>query len=111
MITRRNKKVVIHEIKFDSKRESERYNELLIMKKAGLITDLVLQPKFKLKMETQSIRREISYVADFRYKEVRSGRIIVEDTITDNIEIKESIKKGERLLRQYGELYDFRIVK
>lgn len=43
-----NIKTVIDGIKFDSKRESERYLELKLLEKAGEISDLKLQPRFIL---------------------------------------------------------------
>ena len=42
----RNKKTVIDGIRFDSKREAERYSELKLMEKANMISGLQLQPVF-----------------------------------------------------------------
>ena len=77
-----NKKLVIDDHKFDSKREARRYQELKMMLRTGIITDLELQKPFILQ-ETckngngETIRR-IKYVADFVYKQ--NGLTIVEDT-------------------------------
>ncbi len=44
----KNKKVTIGNITFDSKKEARRYEELKLMEKTGLISNLVLQPRFTL---------------------------------------------------------------
>lgn len=58
-------------IVFDSKREAERYDELMIMLRAGEIGNLKLQPTFTLQesyMTPEGERiRAIKYVADFSY--------------------------------------------
>lgn len=77
----KNQKVVVNEIKFDSKKEAKRYQELLLMQKVGLITDLkrqvpfILVPAFNLNKKRY---RNMSYIADFTYKQ--NGKEIVEDT-------------------------------
>ena len=43
-----NKKVMVDGIKFDSKKEANRYEQLKILKQSGLIKDLELQPVFVL---------------------------------------------------------------
>lgn len=107
-----NKKTMLDGIKFDSKREASRYCELLILQKAGEIKDLKLQPKFTLQMKfryKEKTYRAISYIADFQYTEVKTGLNVVEDVKgmrTPVFNIKEKL-----FLYQYGEQYDFRIVK
>lgn len=63
-------------IRFDSKREAKRYQELCLLEKAGGIAKLELQPRFPLVVNGEKIT---SYRADFRYLDVRSGEIVVED--------------------------------
>lgn len=74
-------KTIIDDIKFDSKKEAKRYQELKLLKRAGKIQELELQPKFILQerfvYEGKTIRA-ITYVADFKYK--IGGKTIVEDT-------------------------------
>ena len=41
-----NKKITVDGIKFDSKKEANRYNELKLLKRAGLIEELELQKTF-----------------------------------------------------------------
>ena len=68
-------------IRFDSKREAKRYQELQMLAAAGEIHALQLQPRFELqpsfKRNGKTVRA-IHYVADFQY--VENGRVIVEDT-------------------------------
>lgn len=62
--------VVINGIRFASKREGARYWDLLLMEKAGKISNLVLQPVFKFDCG-------IKYKADFAY--VENGKQVYED--------------------------------
>lgn len=61
-------KTCIDGIMFDSKKEANRYCELCLMERAGVITDLQLQVPFVL-VEKSKYGREIKYVADFTYIE------------------------------------------
>ena len=67
---------------FDSMAEAARYGELLIHKKVGDIEDLECQPDYILqeKFERDGKKyRAIKYYPDFRYRDVATGRIKVED--------------------------------
>ena len=90
-----NVKTIVNGIVFDSKKEANRYKELLLLQKAGIITDLkrqvryTLVPSFNLNKKRY---RETSYIADFVYKE--NGKDIVEDTKgfrTDIYKIKKKL--------------------
>lgn len=75
-----NRKTVIDGVAFDSKAEAERYAELKLLERAGIIRDLQLQPKFPLIptfRKNGKTFRGITYVADFAYTE--NGRKVVED--------------------------------
>ena len=70
-------------ITFDSKREANRYSELKMMEKAGIINSLKLQPEFKCQINGKKI---CTYKADFEYLMVddigpqgQIGYYIVED--------------------------------
>lgn len=93
------------EIQFDSKKEARRYDELMILLRAGKIRDLKLQAQFTLQesyVTPDGERvRAIRYVADFAYERAtspdRAGDIhwlpVVEDvksqaTKTDKYKIK-----------------------
>lgn len=60
-------------IRFASKAEAQRYSELKLLQKAGLIAGLTLQPRYDLIVNGVKV---CTYVADFRY--VNPG-VIVED--------------------------------
>ncbi len=78
----KNKKIAIDNITFDSKKEARRYNELKLMEKAGLITNLALQPKFllqdKFKYKGKTYRK-IEYIADFSYVRMKDDVLVIED--------------------------------
>ena len=77
-----NRKTVIDGIKFDSKAEAERYKELKILEKAGLIKKLILQPEFLLQDKFKyngKTERAVKYIADFKYFDVAKGVYVVED--------------------------------
>ena len=78
-----NKKVTVDGIEFDSIKEANRYAELNLLRRAGVIQDLQLQKKFllipKQIIDGKVAERECSYIADFVYTDVKSGKTIVED--------------------------------
>jgi len=78
----KNKKVVYDGIKFDSAKEGNYYLKLKIMQDSGLIRDLELQKKFILQKGftlNGKKRREISYVADFYYFDIKQDKWVVVD--------------------------------
>lgn len=78
----KNIKKVVNGIEFDSIKEANRYQELLLLQKACEIRNLKLQPEFilqdsfRLKKQTH---RSIKYIADFQYQNFTTSEIIVED--------------------------------
>ena len=70
----KNVKTRVDGFKFDSKKEASRFIELKLMLRAKMITKLVLQPKFRIRVKGQKI---CTYIADFMYE--RDGKRIVED--------------------------------
>lgn len=79
-----NKKIVVNGIKFDSKKEARRYQALLLMQRAGEISELELQPKFELVKGVKfsgdaRAKPAVRYFADFAYTDVLTGKRIVED--------------------------------
>lgn len=76
-----NTKKVVDNIEFDSKREAERYSELILLEKAGEIRDLKLQEAFVIQPAFEKGGKHykaIYYVSDFSYND-KSGKRIVED--------------------------------
>lgn len=67
--------VEVNGIKFRSKKESRRYIELTMLKRAGKVISFELQPKYLI---AGSGKSAIKYIADFRV-EWSSGMITVED--------------------------------
>jgi hypothetical protein len=79
-----NKKIKYQGIMFDSKKELQRYKELVLMQHGGVISDLKLQVKFELIPKVKSNKkagikaiRAVNYIADFTY--YQGGILIVED--------------------------------
>lgn len=71
-----NEPTVVDGMRFASKAEARRYQWLKLAQAAGEIAELECQPRFPLKVDGQLI---CTYIADFRYREVRSGKVVVED--------------------------------
>lgn len=77
-----SRKVIVDGIKFDSKLEAKRYQELKLLQELGLIKDLKLQPKFELMpkfTKNGKTYRQTSYIADFCYFSVKDNKTIIED--------------------------------
>lgn len=91
------KKTEVDGILFDSAKEAKRYVELRYMKMTGQITDLLLQVEFEL---NPGGTHSLVYVADFVYKELRSGEVIVEDV--KGYRTKEYKKKRRLMLEVHG---------
>lgn len=63
-------------IQFDSRKEKARYQELLYMERAGLISNLELQPRYDLVVNEHKLG---FYRGDFRYVDVATGAVVLED--------------------------------
>ena len=95
-----NTKTVADGIKFDSKLEAERYEQLKMMERAGIIRDLELQPEYELipsfRKNGKTWRRTV-YKADFRYILAEDDSYIIEDVkgstavITDVFRLKQKL--------------------
>lgn len=68
-------KTTVDGITFASKKEARRYGELKLMEFGRLISHLVLQPKFNIRIDGVDICR---YVGDFQYW-ANNDTVIVED--------------------------------
>lgn len=82
--------VHIDGVRFASRKEAARYLELRLLEKAGLIDQLECQPVFPLHvMELWRSQAPIQittcgrFTADFRYRDLATGEIVVEDTKSD----------------------------
>lgn len=114
-------KCVVDGITFDSKHEANRYCELRLLQKGGVISDLRLQVEFELIpaqyepdtvtftktgkekiIKGKCIERKCSYLADFVYKDNETGETVVEDTKSPATRTKEYIIKRKMMLYRYG---------
>ncbi len=100
-----SKKTVVDGQTFDSKKEARRYQELLLLEKAGEIQNLSRQVKFVLIPSQRDengkvVERECSYKADFTYEEEGGIKTVVEDV--KGYRTKEYIIKRKLMLYQYG---------
>jgi hypothetical protein len=97
-----NRKTLFNGITFDSRREAKRYAELVLLLRAGQISNLRRQVPFELlpsqKRNGKVIERPVRYVADFVY--IENGQEVVEDA--KGLRTKEYILKRKLMLWQYG---------
>jgi hypothetical protein len=92
-----NKRVVIDGIKFISTGEGNRYLELKQYQQLGLITELELQPNFKIIIDGVFIG---TYVADFKYK-VKNKWIIEDFKGAETLLFKWKFKLAKVLYKEY----------
>ena len=109
-------KTKVNGIEFDSRKEARRYQELLLLERAGAIHNLQMQVKYelipvqhetyerfgtkgqKLKDGKRLLEKECSYIADFVYEE--NGKLVVEDT--KGVKTKDYIIKRKLMLWIHG---------
>lgn len=103
-----NTKVIYKGIKFDSKKERDRYITLKQLEKAGIIKELELQPKFLL-LDTIHYKDKTYpktyYKADFKYFDINMGKYIIED-VKSPITAKDKVYrlKIKMLLTKYPDI-------
>lgn len=99
-----NRKIVVDGITFDSKKESDYYCQLKMLKMAGEVTDFSLQVPFELqpkyKYGNKTIR-SIKYIADFKVKYKDGHEEIVD---VKGVRTKEYLLKKKILLYQHQEI-------
>jgi len=101
-----NIKTVVDGITFDSKKEAQRYQDLLLLQRAGVIGEIIRQPSFVLqdKFVARSGKeiREITYRADFAYRETNRQVWTVEDVKGGNATKTPDFKlKRKMFLKRY----------
>lgn len=97
-------------ILFDSKQETKRYEELLLLQQVGQISDLEIQKRFVLLDAFQYRGRKIrgvTYVADFYY--IENGKPVVEERKVKATRTKDSIIKHKFFMSMYPHI-EFREV-
>lgn len=103
---------------FDSYREAARWEQLILLQKAGNIIELKRQVKYelipnqyetvekysktgkRLKDVEKLIERKVDYIADFVYHDAKTGELIVEDT--KGVRTKDYIIKRKLMLLIHG---------
>lgn len=89
---------------YDSHREYDRAQQLKLMLRAGLISDLREQVSFELipahRFEDGALERSCRYIADFVYTDNATGLTVVEDT--KGVRTKEYIIKRKLMLYRHG---------
>lgn len=102
----RNRKVETVDGKFDSLKEFSRWEELKLLQRAGEIYELRRQVPFVL-IPTQRdertgklLEKEAKYIADFAYRDSKTGRITVEDT--KGMRTEAYILKRKMMLYRHG---------
>ncbi|ARJ84798.1 hypothetical protein D2E17_01994 [Listeria monocytogenes] len=90
------KKVVIDDIKFDSKAEAAYYEQLKLLKMSGEVVSFDLQPEFILQdsfVKNGKKYHAIKYRADFlvRYKDGHEELIDVKGMLTKEFRIKQKL--------------------
>ena len=97
---------------WDSNKELARYCELLLLEKAGLITELETQPRFLIVDTVRGYGRTLCkryYSADFGYYEVGKSKKVIEDVkCVATAEDKTYRLKRQIFLDKYGSGLDFR---
>ena len=113
-----NRKITVDGHVFDSLREARRYQQLVLLLRAGRIKDLELQKEYELvpaqfeetnevysrgtrkgeKKRGKCIEKSVVYKADFSYME--NGNLVVEDV--KGMKTKEYIIKRKLMLNKYG---------
>ena len=103
---------------FDSKKEYRRYCELKLLERAGEIKNLERQVKYvlipaqyetyerfgkkgqRIKDGERLLEKECAYIADFKYQDAHTGKLIVEDT--KGVKTDTYIIKRKLMLKEYG---------
>ena len=96
-------------VQFDSEHEARRWDELVLLQKAGKITDLKRQVRYKLipaqrDLQGHVIEKACDYVADFSYYEKQDGMKhpvhVVEDA--KGVRTPDYVIKRKLMLQKYG---------
>jgi len=97
----RNKKTVVDGIEFSSKKEARWYIHYSQLEKRGDIKNLELQPRFKFPINGENVRyleskREITYIADFKFKDQDGNEHVVDAKgfKTPDYKIKRALMKA-----------------
>jgi hypothetical protein len=105
------KKVTLNGITFDSKKEANRYRELVLLERAGQIQNLRTQVKFELipsqRKNGKVVERACHYVADFVYEvpwhkqyENKEGHVVFADGFETVVEDTKGFKTKDYIIKR-----------
>ena len=102
-----NRKTEVDGMLFDSRKEAARWCELKLLQKAGEIFELNRQVPFVVipaqrDENDKLLEREVKYIADFTYRDRKTGKMTVEDTKSVATKTKEYILKRKLMLYRFG---------
>lgn len=97
------KRTTVDGIEFDSKLEANRWSELRLLERAGVIAELERQKEYVIIPKSQ-YGRKIVYRADFVYK-TKEGETVVEDV--KSAATKTAVYKIKK--RMMGEIYGIQV--
>jgi hypothetical protein len=101
-------KTTVNGITFDSKKEANRYQELLLLEKSGKISELKLQPKFILQepfLYDSKQYSSIAYTADFTYHDNDLQKEVVEEV--KGFRTYDYTMRKKLFLKKYGNAITF----
>lgn len=113
------KKTTVDGIQFDSKREAQRYLQLKLMVKAGVISNLQRQVKYELipaqYIDGKCVERALNYISDFEYDEMvplrqrtvmadKDAKMVSRHIVEDVKGVRTEVYKVKRkmMLHKYG---------
>lgn len=103
----------VNGIEFDSQAEADRYMELLVLQKAGKISELQIQPQWELippqKVPGRQSFRKHVYTADFSY--IRDGQLIVEDVKSKRTREERDYRINRKLMWMLKGIYVEEVLK
>lgn len=99
-----NTKTTVDGITFDSKKEADRYCELKLLLRAGIIENLRLQVPYVLsegvKLHGESRKKpDLRYVADFVYFDKEKNKEIVEDVKSEATKNRSEFRTKKHLMK------------
>lgn len=102
------KSIVVDGHKFPSIKEAQRYQELKLLKKAGKIKNLELQPEFEI-IPKQKYRgktlRKAKYTPDFKYYNVDDNEWVIEEV--KGMPTVDYVLRKKLFILKYGDKYKF----
>ena len=110
-----HEKTIKNGIEFDSLAEADRYTELYVMQKAGIISDLVCHPEFEIIPKQKDPKtgkflfHPAKYTADFQY--TRDGKTIVEDVKSIKTREEKDYVLRRKLMMYVNHIYVEEVVR